>query len=83
MIIYDECIHVNYSEQAGGWIVCDDCGKDITLDRLEDDEPEAGIGDHKWVRRGEQKWDVCARCGVVRQALGNKPCSGVMPRIRL
>lgn len=26
------CIHVSYSEQAGGWIVCDDCGADVTLE---------------------------------------------------
>lgn len=26
----DDCVHVSYTEQAGGWIACDDCGKDVT-----------------------------------------------------
>lgn len=27
-----DCIHVSYSEQAGGFLICDDCGKDVTAE---------------------------------------------------
>ena len=26
----DLCLHVSATEQAGGWLVCDDCGADVT-----------------------------------------------------
>ena len=28
----DDCVHVSYTEQAGGFIICDYCGEDITLE---------------------------------------------------
>ena len=27
-----ECIHVSYTEQAGGFVICDYCGEDITAE---------------------------------------------------
>lgn len=29
---YEQCAHVSYSEQAGGWVMCDDCGVDVTAE---------------------------------------------------
>lgn len=26
----DRCIHVSATAQAGGWMVCDECGSDVT-----------------------------------------------------
>lgn len=26
----DDCTHISYTEQAGGWLVCDECGEDVT-----------------------------------------------------
>jgi hypothetical protein len=26
----EDCIHVSYTKQAGGFLICDDCGEDIT-----------------------------------------------------
>jgi hypothetical protein len=27
-----DCIHISFTEQAGGWLVCDDCGEDVTAE---------------------------------------------------
>ena len=37
--------------------------------------------DHHWVDRDDYK--VCTYCGMVKQAKGNKPCKGNLPKIGL
>ncbi|HEV8434223.1 MAG TPA: hypothetical protein VGR95_12480 [Thermoanaerobaculia bacterium] len=27
-----DCIHISFTEQAEGWLICDDCGEDVTLE---------------------------------------------------
>jgi hypothetical protein len=33
----DECLHISSSEQAGGFLICDECGEDVTLEVLRDE----------------------------------------------
>lgn len=44
MSVNEECIHISYREEAGGWLICDNCGKDVTLQIYEaleyQDEPD-------------------------------------------
>lgn len=27
-----DCLHISFTEQAGGWLICDECGEDVTLE---------------------------------------------------
>lgn len=43
----DTCLHVSYAEQAGGFLICDDCGKDVTLEILRSAEYQARSRAHQ------------------------------------
>lgn len=36
----EDCLHLGYHEEAGGFLICDECGEDVTILWLDADDPE-------------------------------------------